>query len=255
MKFRFIFLIVAFVLFSCGSNKNLTDRAAVVKESSKRVLKNHLKNAFDESTLKADLKVHFKKGNDSKNFAVSLRMQKDETIWMSGSIFGFPVVKALITPNRVSYYIKPMKRYYEGDFTSLQALFGTELNFSMLQNILVGDAIVPLTSKNFVSRIDQQAHLLTPKKANAWVDLFFWIHPLHYKIEKQEIKSLQKKASLSVSYKNYNKINNTYFPDQINIRARDQKNQADLRVQYKSVSLGKKLSFPYKIPSGYKKIN
>jgi len=243
------------VLLSCGSNKNLNDRAAVVKESSKRVLKNHYKNTFDEATLKAALKVNFKKGNDSKNFSVSLRIQKDETIWMSGAVFGFPVLKALITPNRVSYYIKPLKTYYEGDFTSLQALLGTDLNFSMLQNILVGDAILPLKSKNFVSRIDQQAHLLTLKKENSLAKLFFWIHPLHYKIEKQEIKSLQKKASLSISYKNYNKINNTYFPDQINIRAKDQQNQAHLRVQYKSVSLGKKLSFPYKIPSGYKKIN
>lgn len=243
------------MLLSCGSNKNLNDRAAVVKESSKRVLKNHYKNTFDEATLKAALKVNFKKGNDSKNFSVSLRIQKDETIWMSGAVFGFPVLKALITPNRVSYYIKPLKTYYEGDFTSLQALLGTDLNFSMLQNILVGDAILPLKSKNFVSRIDQQAHLLTLKKENSLAKLFFWIHPLHYKIEKQEIKSLQKKASLSISYKNYNKINNTYFPDQINIRAKDQQNQAHLRVQYKSVSLGKKLSFPYKIPSGYKKIN
>jgi len=243
------------VLLSCGSNKNLNDRAAVVKESSKRVLKNHYKNTFDEATLKAALKVNFKKGNDSKNFSVSLRIQKDETIWMSGAVFGFPVLKALITPNRVSYYIKPLKTYYEGDFTSLQALLGTDLNFSMLQNILVGDALLPLKSKNFVSRIDQQAHLLTLKKENSLAKLFFWIHPLHYKIEKQEIKSLQKKASLSISYKNYNKINNTYFPDQINIRAKDQQNQAHLRVQYKSVSLGKKLSFPYKIPSGYKKIN
>jgi hypothetical protein len=255
MKFKSLFLIAAFVLLSCGSNKNLNDRAAVVKESSKRVLKNHYKNTFDEATLKAALKVNFKKGNDSKNFSVSLRIQKDETIWMSGAVFGFPVLKALITPNRVSYYIKPLKTYYEGDFTSLQALLGTDLNFSMLQNILVGDALLPLKSKNFVSRIDQQAHLLTLKKENSLAKLFFWIHPLHYKIEKQEIKSLQKKASLSISYKNYNKINNTYFPDQINIRAKDQQNQAHLRVQYKSVSLGKKLSFPYKIPSGYKKIN
>lgn len=254
MKFKSLFFIVAFVLFSCGSNKNLTNRTAVVEESSRRVLKNHYKNSFDEATLKADLKVHFKKGNDSKNFSVKLRMQKDETIWMSGSIFGFPILKALITPNRVSYYIKPLKTYYEGDFTSLQALFGTELNFSMLQNILVGDAIVPLKSKNFVSRIDQQAHLLTPKKENPWADLLFWIHPLHYKIEKQEIQSIRKKGTLSISYKNYKKVKDTHLPGQFNIHAEDEKNQADIRVQYKSISVGEKLSFPYKIPSGYKKI-
>lgn len=254
MKFKSLFLIAAFVLFSCGSNKNLTDRAALVKESSKRVLKNHYKNTFDEATLKAALKVNFKKGNDSKNFSVSLRMQKDETIWMSGSIFGFPVLKALITPNRVSYYIKPLKTYYEGDFTSLQALLGTDLNFSMLQNMLVGDAIVPLKSKDFVSRIDQQAHLLTLKKENSLAKLFFWIHPLHYKIEKQKIESLRKKGALSISYKNYKKIKDTHLPSQIDIRAEDEKNKAHLRVQYKSVSVGKKLSFPYKIPSGYKKI-
>jgi hypothetical protein len=255
MKFKSLIFIVAFVLFSCGSNKNLTDRTAVVEESSRRVLKKHYKNGFDEATLKADLKVHFKKGNDSKNFSVKLRMQKDETIWMSGSVFGFPVLKALITPNRVRYYIKPLKTYYEGDFSSLHALFGSELNFSMLQNMLVGDAIVPIKAKHFESRIDQQAHLLTPKKENPWADLLFWIHPLHYKIEKQEIQSLRKKGTLTISYKNYKKIKDTHLPGQFNVRAEDEKSKADVRVQYKSISVGEKLSFPYKIPSGYKKMH
>ena len=59
----------------------------------------------------------------------------------------------------------------------------------------------------------------------------------------------------SITAKNYKKIKDTHLPGQFNVRAEDEKSKADVRVQYKSISVGEKLSFPYKIPSGYKKMH
>ncbi|WP_166461133.1 DUF4292 domain-containing protein [Flavicella sediminum] len=254
MRTKIFYILSAFILFSCGANRNLKDRANVVEESSKRVIKNHYKNTFDQETLSADLKINFKKGGSSKSISMSLKLQKDETILLNGSFFGFSILKALITPDRVSYYIKPTKTYYDGDFSSLSKLLGTDVNYEMVQNLLLGDAIVKLNATDYDSTLDQQAHLLTPKQPNELAKIFFWVHPLNYKIEKQEVISNEKNGFLTINYEDFQNINGTSIPGAISIQAKNDKNNASIHLDYKSIELNKKLSFPYKIPSGYKRI-
>jgi hypothetical protein len=243
------------VLFSCGSTTKITDRANIVEASSRQIIKNHYKNTFDENTLSADLKVNYKSGKNSQGLKIKLRIKKDETIWLSGSVYGFTIAKAIITPTRVSYYMKfPSKTYFEGDFSSISDLLGAELNFTMLQNLLLGDALFKLKSKNFEAEIDQQAYLLTPKSQKAIADILFWIHPLNYKIEKQEIKSREDNKFLAITYKNYQTINTTEIPGAIEVLTKGDKNNTTIHIDYKSVRINENLSFPYKIPSGYKRI-
>ena len=204
--------------------------------------------------MSADLKLNFNKSGRSQNMTVKLRLEKDKTIWMSGTVFGFPVAKAIITPTRVSYYVKINKTYFDGDFTEINRLLGAELDFTMLQNLLLGDALFEMKPKNYESSIDQQAHLLTPTQGNALADLLFWIHPINYKMEKQEIRTFENNRFLSISYSDYKEIDATDIPGRVEIVAKDDKNNASIRFDYKSVKLDQDLSFPYKIPSGYKRI-
>ena len=185
---------------------------------------------------------------------VKLRLEKDKAIWLSGTVFGFPVAKALITPDRVTYYVKINKTYFDGDFSEINRLLGAELDFTMLQNLLLGDLLFEMNPKDYDSSIDQQAYLLTPTQENELADLLFWIHPINYKIEKQEIRTFENNRFLSIKYTDYKEIDATAIPGTVEIVAKDDKNDASIRFDYKSVKLDQELSFPYKIPSGYKRI-
>lgn len=254
MKLQHFLFIIPFFLMSCGGSKTITDRANIKNESPKKILKNHSKNKFDKNTLSADLKVNFNRKGRSQNANIKLKIEKDKQIWMSANVFGFPVAKALITPNRVSYYIKLNKTYFDGDFSEINKLLGAELDFTMLQNLLLGDALFEMKAKNYEASIDQKAHLLSPVEGNDLVDLLFWIHPLNYKIEKQEIRTFESNRFLSVAYSNYTEIDATPIPGRVEIVAKDDKNNASIRFDFKSVKLDEELTFPYKIPSGYKRI-
>jgi hypothetical protein len=254
MKIQHLLFIIPFIIISCGSTKTITDRADIRNESPKRVLKKHKKSNFDKKTLTADLKLKFNKSGRSQSMTVKLRLEKDKAIWLSGTIFGFPVAKALITPDRVSYYVKINKTYFDGDYTQINKLLGAALDFSMLQNLLLGDALFEMNPKKYESTIDQQAHLLTPAQGNELADLLFWIHPINYKIEKQEIRTFENNRFLSVNYTNYKEIDATAIPGTVEIVAKEDKKNATIRMDYKSVKLDQDVSFPYKIPSGYKRI-
>jgi len=254
MKLQHLLFIIPLVLISCGTTKTTTDRTAIKEESSKRVLKKHYKNSFNKKTLSADLKLNFNKSGHSQNLTVKLKIEKDKTIWLSASVFGFPIAKAIITPERVSYYVKINKTYFDGDFSEINRLLGANLDFTMLQNLLLGDALFDMKAKDYKSSINQQAYLLTPIQSNAMLDFLFWVHPINYKIEKQEIRTLEQNKFLSIQYSNYKKIDGTDIPGRVEIIAKDDKNNVSIRFDYKSIKLNQNPSFPYKIPSGYKRI-
>lgn len=254
MKYFTLLLIIPFVLFSCGSSKTITNRADIVELSPKKVLKNHAKSNFNKNTLSADLKMSFDKSGRSQSMNVKLKIDKDKMIWLSGSVFGFTVAKAIITPERVSYYVKINKTYFDGDFSQINNLLGADLDFTMLQNLLLGDAIFDMNAKDYDSKVDQLSHLLTPKQENAIADILLWIHPINYKIEKQEIRTFEDNKFLSVQYQDYEEIKGTAIPGKVLILVKDHKNNASIRMDYRSVRLDEEISTPYKIPSGYKRV-
>jgi hypothetical protein len=253
MSIKILYFVTALTLVSCGARKEVAERTVLTESSARKILKNHQKNKFDKQTLSADLKLNFAKKNSSRNVSVKLRIQTGKMLWLSGSFFGLPILKATITPNHVRYYNKLNKTYYEGDFSSLSKLLGTEVSFEMLQNLLLGDAIVPVRSRHFSAKITNQSYLLHPK--NSKHPLRFWFHPFYYKIEKQEVRNPDKEQMLTIAYKNYKNIENTRVPGSIELWVQDKSERAQIEIDFRSVSIDKKLSFPYKVPKGYQKID
>jgi hypothetical protein len=254
MKLQHLLFIISFSLFSCGGSNTITNRADIKIESPKKIIKNHSKSKFNKDYLSADLKLNFTQQGKSQNVNVKLKIQNNKKIWLSATIFGFPIAKVLITPERVSYYIKINKTCFDGDYSEINRLLGANLDFTMLQNLLLGDALFEMKAKNYEAKIDQQAHLLTPIQNHTLTELLFWIHPINYKIEKQEIRTFENNRFLSINYANYREIENVSIPGSVEIIAKDNHNNATIRFDFKSVKLDEELSFPYKIPSGYKRI-
>ena len=97
---------------------------AIAKEmSAKKVARKHIASNFDKKTVNAKLKANFNNGKLKQSISVSLRMKKDEVIWLKGSKF-ITVFKAKITPTSVSYYSPFAKNYFEGDFSMIKELLG-----------------------------------------------------------------------------------------------------------------------------------
>ena len=96
---------------------------------AKKVVRKHISSSFDKKTVDAKLKVAFKNNKNSESFSVRMKMKKDEVIWLKGTKL-ITVFKAKITPTSVSYYSSYFKNYFEGDFSMLKKLLGTDINFS-----------------------------------------------------------------------------------------------------------------------------
>ncbi len=246
-------LIIAIAITSCKSS-NVTGSNTNLGMSAKKVIKNHYNNAFDKETINARLKVRYIGKTKLPGVTASLRIKKDETIWISLSKFGFPVGKVLITPTRVSYYEKINRTYFDGDFTLLSNLLGTELDFEKVQNLLLGQAILNLKNEKFFVDLQKNKYQLTPKKQYDLFSILFLINPDNFKISSQEINQKEEHKTLTIDYNNYFNVDGEVFPKQIHIAASDIKNTSIIDVNYKSVAFNNPVSFPYRIPKDYKQV-
>lgn len=253
MTQKSIYLVVlVFVVLSCKTVKDISGNT-IVSMSSKKIIKNHYDAEFDKKTIHATIKATYKDKDGSQSISVKLRMQKDSAIWMSAR-FVIPVAKILITPTKVRFYEKLGKTYFDGDFELLSDFLGTDVNFEVVQNLLLGQSIQNLKVEKYDSEIMNNSYRLALKKQEDLFDVLFWIHPTNFKMNKQEVRQPAEQKKMTIDYTGYREIDKQMFPKEIQITAIDKVDRVFLNLEYRAVEFDRELSFPFTIPSGYKQI-
>jgi len=246
-----VYALLALLVFSCKGAKVVTDGAIDTRLSAKSVIRAHYQNTTNFKTLGGKVKIDYTNGEDSQSFTVSLRMEKDKGIWMSAPL---GIVKAYITPERVSFYNKLQNEYFDGDFSYLSKLLGTEVDFSIVQNLLLGEAIFDLKDDKYIISTVDNNYRLTPKTARELFKVLFQIEPNNFKMATQQVSHPIKGRLLQINYKNYQKVGPTLWPNKIFIRAIDGTAENAITLEYRNLELNRKLNFPYSIPKGFKEI-
>ena len=252
----FLFLIV---LGSCKSKKNLvSSNAEVVKSiSAKKIIKKHTAISLDAKTLDARLKIGYVDARNGKrnkvSFTVTLRIQKDSIIWMKGSKI-ISAFRVKITPTTFSYYSLIDKKYFEGDFSLLEKMLGTKITYKQVQNLLLGESILDLKKQKYLSEVAGNLHKLTPKKQHKLYRIFFFFDPNNYRLKQQLLETYKENKIVQIDYKSYSLLEKQLMPKKIVINASQAENYTKITIDFKSVTLNKQISTPYKIPSNYKPI-
>lgn len=244
-----LLILIVFSL-SCKSTKTITAGEVDASLATKKIIQNHYQNQLDFETLSGRLKIDYIDGKNSQSVSVSLRVKKDETIWISAP---FGVVKAKITPDKVSFYNKLQNEYFDGDFSYLSNLLGTELDFDKVQNLLLGNAVLDLRRERYSSSIIDGNYGLAPKKINNLFSILFAIEPRNFKIASQELSQPVQKRFLKMDY-GYQNLDAKILPSTIGIKASNKGEITTINLEYRGMEFGKQLNFPYKIPKGFKEI-
>jgi Domain of unknown function (DUF4292) len=253
-KLRFRGLVLGFFLIgvlACKSKKIISDGVLDASLSAKTIIRSHYQNELQFKTLSGKVKIDYSDGEDSQGVSVSLRMKKDEVIWMSAPL---GIVKAYITPDRVSYYNKLENEYFDGNFSYLSNLLGTELDFEKVQNLLLGQALFNLRDGKYDASISGGNYELKPKNPMDLFKILFQIEPKNFKIASQQLSQPLKNRLLDINYKNYQRINKWILPNEIFILATEGTKRNTIDIEYRNMEFNEPVNFPYAIPKGYKEI-
>ena len=238
----------------CKSAKVASESNSEIKKlSAKEIIKQHEKNKTSFTTLHSKLKVRYQDPKQSQNVSVTLRMEKDKKIWISASLL-IPLAKVLITPDKISYYNKIDRTYFEVDFSLLSNWLGTELDFYQVQSLLLGESLFDLNKEKHTADLYDSSYLVQPKKQLELFERLLLLNPSHFKADSQEISQLQEGRILLVNYDQYQEASNQTIPKNVKVIAVDKKEETRLDIDFRSISLNEELRFPFKIPGHYKEI-
>ncbi|MBL4569249.1 MAG: DUF4292 domain-containing protein [Flavobacteriaceae bacterium] len=255
MKYCSLFLVGLLLFASCKSSKSALGSVVVTKKmSAKKVSNKHLATLLDKQTIEAKLKVIYRDNRKKQKLTIKLRIEKDKVIWVNATVMGLLVSRAKITPDNVNFYEKINKTYFKGDFKTLEQFLGAEINFNQLQNLLLGQTIYDLKEQKYTSEISENSHLLSPIEQKTLFDIFFWINPSHFKLDRQEVLNKKENQRFQVFYKSYMLVDGETFPKKIEIRSKKGEKFTNISIEYRNVIFNKKLKIPFRVPRGYKRI-
>jgi len=259
VRVLFIFAISVFcslTLVSCKAKAKVANESKsgdANRMTAERIIKNHYANKNDFNTLYIKSNVKYSDDKQTQNLSAEIKIKKNEQILVSIRFLGITMAKALITPTSVSYYEKLNASYFEGDFSTLSKWLGTDLDFNKVQNILIGQAMDDLTKGNYQDSLVDQTYRLE-NISNDNTKKYFFFDKDKFLLNKQEIAQIAENRKMEVSYSDYKLYNETSIPSDIAINAEQDKGKTEINLGYGTITINEELTFPYSVPSGYKRI-
>lgn len=268
-----LFLLLSFGI-SCKTKQKIqthielppiTAEEAVIAESPDSLV-GAIKNAdapLKWFSAKVDAKTII--DNQTNNFNANIRMRIDSAIWISISpALGIEVARAFITPDSLKFINRINGTYFAGNYAYLNNLLQIEVNFSMIQSILVGNSYLHYTVENFVSAKDEQGLILSTlrkRKIRRGNELEIpqiltqeiWYSPSQSKIIRMEMQDYRPVRKFSVLYPTFAVEQEIKVPSQLIIQAQAEK-QVFIDLSYSRISVNQNQNLPFSIPKNYEQI-
>jgi len=250
---RLFFLFAVIILSSCGGSKAVTETDINNTEVNKIIL-SHIQAGPSFNTLSARVQVVYEDEKKLQSITASLRMEKDKIIWIKASILGITLSKILITPDRVSYYESISNTYFEGDFTILSEVLGTEVDFNTMQTILLGQSIFSLDPLEYKAKRQMDTYKLIPKKQVQNFIYSILLNRKNFKVNTETLSQPTLDRLLVLRYGEYQEISGAFYPSEIHINTTEKDSKTKIDLNFKKIELNLSLSFPFAIPEGYEEI-
>ena len=171
------------------------------------------------NTLASRVQVVYDDGEKNQSITVSLRMEKNETIWIKASILGITLAKAIITPERVSYYETISNTYFDGDFSLISDWLGTDLDFEQVQAILLGQSIFSFKDGKYEVSNTQNSYKIQPKKQPYNFIHSLFLNAENFKVASGSLSQPNEDRLFSLRYGEYQMVDGGFYPSDITIDA------------------------------------
>ncbi len=267
-KIFLVLIIGVFALSSCKSTKKALKKP--IKERGFDYLYSKMKeNQVNVDYFNAKLNIIYYQDKKSKTeLKGQLRMKTDSIIWLTVSpALGIEALRMVLTPDSIKMVNRLNKTYLLGDYKLIKDLLNTTIDFSIIEDLLLGNDLSQYSVKKIKVKVDKDMYnisILKRRKLKKYIrnqnnmSLIlindFWIDPYTYRIKKMKLTEFgDLSKSLVVYYDDYSVIDGQMVPLSITIDVYAE-NRLTIKIKYKKVVIDKPLRFPFKISKKYKKM-
>lgn len=267
---RILIIVISSSVFfaACSGKKNLEDHTKLKHKSSKELVSllkaSEVKGNWLSS--KGNVELKFQESDNSLRF--NLRMRIDSATWISLSKASLPIGSTLISEDSVKFLNKLKKNYFLEDFSAINELLNTEVDYFLLQDFFLGNAVAFDSEEDYVVKIQDNSYLISSEKSKKIEKLIrkgkiknepilyrCWIEPTHFKCEKVIINLLTQETTLEVKYSEWEDFEGQLFPMMSTLYLTTPTDTISMTMDYSKVVFNEELSMPFKTPSSYELID
>jgi hypothetical protein len=294
-EFKFIYVKLAglslllFLFSNCHSRKKTKSSHPPVQEvvvidtsyerckmdfkNGKTISKFMKENELNFSTLSGRLSCKMNNESDDENtFHVSIRCRKDSAIWMNISKMNVDAVRFLMTKDSVKFMVMTNlggleKGFFRGDFTYINESLNTDLDYDMMQALLVGNSADFLNDsikmkggkdKNnclyFLSTLrKRKLNKLMDGQTNYESVQTIWLNPTSWKITMLEFNEANTNRKFNACFDNFQPTANNLMPLKMLYTITAEKT-VTAEITWSKVTVNEPISMPYKVQPSYPEI-
>ncbi len=218
---------------------------------------------FDWLYVKSNVNTIFE--NEDKTFDAKVRLKKDSIMLITIELLTIDFAKVLITKDSIKMVDYHNKKYFKGDFNYINDLLNADLDFNVIQSIIVGnsaefkdeeDKLKPVTDRQnccYMLSTERKRRLKRIEKGTEDLKKALQIITLNsdnFKIVKNEFSEPENNRSFTVEYSNFKERDSVFAPYNVNIDIRAQK-KMNIKIEYVRIEINKPQKFVFNIPSKY----
>jgi hypothetical protein len=268
-KGRKILLIftVLLMLASCKTTRTVS-RGPLKEEGPENLYSKLKENELHFEWLSAKFDASYTDQNGKTDFKGQIRVRKDSLIWVTISpALGIEAIRMVVTNDSVKYFNRLNKEYFAGDYQLVSQFLQIDIDFDILQALILGNDFQFYETNSFRASIDNQEYKLSTtgrrkmrKEAEDANDTSIvllqniWLNPESFKITRVDVKEFGKdNRKLEATYGEFVSLDGESYPSALNFNITAE-SPFSLRLSYSKMELNNPMSFPFTIPGSYKRI-
>lgn len=283
-----VVMLLAFVSIQCRSRKNVskattTEAEKIINEIPteekakpiidhrfpKALSRKMLENEFDYKWLNSKFSANTSIDGKTNSFNATVRSRKDSVLWISFSMLGIEGARILATRDTVRFIDRVNSKFFVGDYAFLSERLNTEVDFDMLQAILIGNPVAFYDDdENLRTYIEDGNQVLStvrkrvirkslnsPPEQNKLKELVqrIWLDNASFKVKKNVINDFNTNRTFEGNYDDFQKVDSLLFPfiAEFTITAH---RTMKVNINYSKVEINNVQQMPFNIPAKYERI-
>jgi|TARA_B110000483_G_scaffold7754_2_gene9119 hypothetical protein len=246
---------------SCSMIENVEQGKEVKVLHEKKLLDSIKEYELDIQWLKARGNALITINSDQQQeLDINIRSKADSLIWLNISKFKKKIFRGEFKKDSVKMVIEyPEKLFFKGSIASLEEDLNLSIPYYLIEDLLMGRSYLEHLEGKFILQVkNDEYHLLshrkrktkriTNNKTKKGADYIYqaWIDPFTYKCRRINILFPSNHSKINIIYKNWEKINNQYFPMDIELIISNLELSYNLLINYKNIKFDLPQKFPFK---------
>ncbi len=266
---RRFFLLLLVPVFLTGCSPARKAMRAPIKEEGADFLFGKLKEKeLKFSWFSAKFSAEYSNKGKKNSFSGQIRIRKDSLIWISLTpMLGIEAVRLMISQDSVKLINRLNDTYFVGDYEYVNKFLNTNIDYDLLQAILLGNDLQFYEGGKFRATIDKGEYKLSTgarmklrkfvRNSQENLRIFIqniWLDPDNFKISHIDVKEIKRdNIKLEATYGTYEHMGEQLFPRKMTYTVWAE-NTIKVKSEFSKMVIDVPLGFPFKIPASYVRV-